>query len=81
MTDVLDSPVTLRELSGLLTALTIEIVSHATITEGAFEATLTDIANDFLTKSEQSADPRIAAVLKAFAHSLIATEPGAGIQQ
>ena len=53
MTDVLDSPVTLRELSGLLTALTIEIVSHATITEGAFEATLTYIANDLLTKSEQ----------------------------
>lgn len=77
MIDELDTPVTLRELSGLMTILTIEIISHATLTAPAFEATLTDMANDFLEKSEKSTDVRIAAILKAFAHSLIATEPGA----
>lgn len=80
MDDVLDGPVSLREMAALMTMMTIEIIGHATLTGGNADGVLTDMANDFLEKSRYAVDPRMRAVLSTYARSLIATEPGAGIE-
>lgn len=76
--DELDRPVSGRELVEILFFAVNETIGHATLTAGAYQETLIEMANTFEAISRQHADARVSALLLGLSHKLMSTEPGAG---
>ena len=72
--DELKTPATLGDMIALQAMITIETMRHATLTSAAAEATLVDMANQFLEYARHATDERARAMLQAFGEHLIKTE-------